>query len=296
MNQMYKILIIIIIILIFVSSFFKNTFIYVPQPASTDRYQKFYQKIHQLTESPDHVTNNFIQSNPDNIVLDTLFLKNLDTDICIIYFHGNAGNISMRYDMIKFLYNFGSILIFDYRSFGKSNGSLIDITEHTMETDAEAVWSYVKTNLKYDPNKISLFGESLGCSIALGLATKLSKTLEKSQYPHSLILNSPFYSLKSIISVIFSKMHLGLLGQIISMLYGNEYRSDLYIPYVNHMTKIIIAHSPRDEIIPHKEGFDLYKLISNTHPNVKFINILGTHNNLCLTDTYIYALSDIFQS
>lgn len=294
MKVIYIILIIVVLILYILVSYIKNICIYVPYLASHDKYEKFYHKIYKLTESPNNIKNIFIQT-PDNILLDTLYLKNPDTDICIIYFHGNAGNLAMRYDMINFLYNFGSVVIFDYRSFGRSSGNLIGISESTMGIDAETIWSYVIHNFGYKPTRISLFGESLGCSIVLCLATNLSKTLDESQYPHSLILNSPFYSLDSIIKVIFEKVRMSTMGNLLSVMYGTEYKSDSYIQYINHITKIIIAHSPRDEIIPHKEGYNLYKLISDIHPNIKFINVLGTHNNLCLTDSYIYALSNLFQ-
>lgn len=267
---------------------------YFPHKACHDKYHKFYKKIYQLTESPENIVNTLIKT-IDGIYLDTLYLKNDDKDTCIIYFHGHIGNLSMRYDMIKFLYNFGSVIIFDYRAYGKSTGSSFGITEKTMLTDAQTLWSHVENVLHYKPNKISLFGESLGCSIALLLATNLSKTLDDDQYPHSIILNSPFYSLHSFIKVFFQKIQLNPLGNILSSLYGYEYKSDTYIQYINHVTKIIITHSPRDEIVPYKEGYNLYKLISDIHPHVKFINVLGTHNNLCLTDTYIYALSDLFQ-
>lgn len=268
--------------------------IYNPLKASEDKYNKFYQKIYKLAESDDHVINTFVKTS-DNISLDTLYLKNSDSDICVIFFHGNAGNLAMRYDMIKFIYNFASVLVFDYRSYGKSDGSLLFISDNNLQLDGDTIWAYATTTLKYPPNKISLFGESLGCSIVLSLGAKLSKTLNPILYPHSIVLNAPFYSLESMIRVVFDKLRIGFIGYVLSTLYGTEYKSDTQIQYINHITKIIIAHSPRDEIVPYKESQKLYQLIVGTHPKTKFVNISGTHNNLYLTDTYIYALSDLYQ-
>ncbi len=282
------------VLFIVIIFYLKNPFLYHPHAAFDEKYDRFYQKIYQLAESEDHVSNFFVRTS-DNIMLDTLYLKNSDTDICIIFFHGNAGNLAMRYDMIKFLYNFGSVIIFDYRSFGRSNGDIMSLSESSLLIDASTIWTHVTTDLKYQPNRTALFGESLGCSIALSLAAKLSKTLDSAQYPHSLILNSPFYSLSSIMRAMFSKLKIGFVGNFLSVIHGYEYRSDIHIQYINHLTKIVIAHSPRDEIVPYKEGQNLYKLAALTHPDTKFVNILGTHNNLCLTDSYIYALSDLFQ-
>ena len=117
-------------------------------------------------------------------------MENPDSDICTIFFHGEDGNISMRYDMIKFLYTFTSVIAFDYRSYGKSTGTYL--SEDTFVTDAMTIWTYSKTKLNYHPQKISLFGESIGSSIALLLATKLSLISNYNMYPHSVVLNSSF--------------------------------------------------------------------------------------------------------
>lgn len=287
-------IVILIAIIISVLSYLKNSLIYNPIKASEEKYNNFYQKIYRLVESKDHVINTFVKTS-DNILLDTLYLKNPDSDVCVIFFHGNTGNLSMRFDMIKFIYNSASVLIFDYRSYGKSSGSLLFISDNNLQVDADAIWSYVQTDLKYTPNKISLFGESLGCSIAISLGAKLSKTLNSELYPHSIVLNSPFYSLTSMIKIIFNKLRIEFAGCLLSAIYGAEYKSNVQIQYINHITKIIIAHSPRDERIPYKESQKLYNLISSTHPNAKFITISGTHDNLWLTDPYIYALSELYQ-
>lgn len=286
--------IIIVFVIISIISYLKISLIYNPLKASEDKYNKFYQKIFKLAESDAHVVNTFVKT-IDNIQLDTLYLKNSDSDICVIFFHGNAGNLAMRFDMIKFIYNFASVLIFDYRTYGKSGGSLLFISDDKLQLDANTIWEYATTNLKYPPNKISLFGESIGSSIALALGAKLSKTLNPSLYPHSVVLNAPFYSLKSMVRIVFDKLRIGFVGHVIENLFGTEYKSDIQIQYINHITKIIIAHSPRDEIVPYKESQKLFQLISSTHPKVKFVNISGTHNNLYLTDPYIYALSDLYQ-
>jgi predicted esterase len=227
-------------------------------------------------------------------MLDTVFIKNPENDKCIIFFHGNAGNISMRFDMIKFLYNYASVLIFDYRSFGKSSGEISNLSSHGLIKDAEAIWEYTIKKLNFKANNISFFGESLGCSIAIYLTAKLSNEFKSENYPHSLILNSPFYSLKSMIKIMFDKIKIGFAGKIVSLFFGREYMSNEWIKMVNHRTKIIIAHSPRDEIVPYSEGLNLYNQISKAHVNSKFINITGTHNNLGLTDNYIYTLADLF--
>ena len=286
-------LIIILVILAIVLSYVKSIMLYHPIPANIEKYDKFYQRLIQLTESKKYVLN-YIVPTIDGILLDTVYVKNPDTNKCIIFFHGNAGNISMRFDIIKFLYHYASIIIFDYRSFGKSTGDSTLLSANNLKKDADAIWNFAITNLNIDPNNISFFGESLGCAIAISLAADLSKTMDSGYYPHSIICNSPFNSLASMVEVTFNKINLDFIGKLLSFFMGSEYRSDELIKYVNHKTKIILAHSPRDEIVPYNEGRRLYSAISQVHPNVKFINITGTHNNLGLTDQYIYALADLY--
>jgi len=286
-------MIILLLVLIVILTYMKIVLLYHPVMAVPDKYIKFYQKLSNLAESDEYISNVAVPTS-DGILLDTIYVKNPDTNKCIIFFHGNMGNISMRFDMIKFLYNYCSVIIFDYRSFGKSTGNSILLSGHGLRADANAIWNFATRDLKYHPNNISLFGESLGCSIAIGLASDLSKTLDNSQYPHSLILNSPFYSLSSMVEIIFDKINIGFVGNFLSLLIGSEYQSNEWIQFLNHRTKIIIAHSPRDEVVPYKEGWGLFELISGSHKNAKFINITGTHNNLGLTDNYIYALADLF--
>jgi len=89
--------------------------------------------------------------------------------------------------------------------------------------------------------------------VAIKLAADLSKTLDSNLYPHSIILNSPFNSLSSIINHTFNKYHYVILELLFSLI-ESEYDSNDWIKYISHTTKIIIAHSPTDEIIPYSDA------------------------------------------
>ena len=280
-----------ILVLGIVLEYLKKTLVYQPTVANSEKYEKFYEKLSQLSESQ---TYNYGVTTRDGIILDTIYIKNRDTNKCIIFFHGNAGNISMRFDMINFLYNYASVIIFDYRAFGKSTGGVMDLSSKNLQHDAAAIWDFATTILKIEPNNISLVGESLGCSVAITYTAFLSQTMNDKNYPHSLICISPFYSLPSMVNVVFSKLNVGLLGRFFAVFANSDFRSDKLIRYINHQTKIILAHSPRDEIVPHSEGLRLYNCIKDTHINSKFINISGTHNNTAFTDSFIYELAAIF--
>lgn len=276
--------------------YLKMIVIYHPHEARIDKYTRFMEKLSNLVTKKEYVKNEFIKT-ADNFMLDTIYLVNPSSSYCIILFHGNAGNISMRYDIIKFLYNYASVFVFDYRAYGRSSGDDIDLNCQALQIDSIAVWNHVINKLEYKANQISLIGESLGCSMAVYIAAEVSKTHNADNYPHSIVLNSPFYSLESMTVSIFSKIGFDIIGYILSMAMSNEYRTAEWINYINYQTKIIIAHSPRDEVIPYNEAVKLFTEVKNNHQyisHVRFITVSGTHNNLGLTDEYIYALADLF--
>ncbi len=52
-----------------------------------------------------------------------LYLPNLPARGTLLFFHGNAGNISHRLDSIRIFHNLRlSVFIFDYRGYGRSEG------------------------------------------------------------------------------------------------------------------------------------------------------------------------------
>jgi uncharacterized protein len=282
-----------IIAIILFAFYLKNAFLYHPIKSTDEKYQIFYHKLGNLIDSSNDL-HHFNIHTDKGYQLDTVYVKNPNSDKYVMFLHGNSGNITMRYDMIKFLYNYASVVIFDYHAFGMSTGDQWSLFRDGLYHDAKTVWNFMIHKLEINPSAISLFGESLGCAIAIHLAAEISSQMDSIYYPHSLILNSPFYSLSSMIEMIFEKNNMVCMGGLISYLFGNEYRSNYWIKYLNHRTKIIVAHSPLDEIIPYRQGVDLYDSIRRLNNTVKFINIAGTHNNFGLTDDYIYALADLF--
>jgi uncharacterized protein len=110
-------------------------------------------------------------------------------DYTVLYFHGNKHDITEYWDRVEFLYNAGfSILIFDYKGFGKSEGTC---SEDAIYADSRAVRSYLNSRTGVDTSKIIYYGYSLGCAAAVDLAV---------QYPpQKMILESPFASGEALI-------------------------------------------------------------------------------------------------
>jgi fermentation-respiration switch protein FrsA (DUF1100 family) len=103
--------------------------------------------------------------------------------VTVIVFNGNAGNRAFRAPLAAALAGRGiSTLLFDYRGYGGNSGSP---SEEGLAIDARAARRYVSTRAGAD--RIVYFGESLGCAVAVRLATE--------QPPAALILRSPWTSL-----------------------------------------------------------------------------------------------------
>jgi len=69
----------------------------------------------------------------------------------ILHFHGNAGNISHRLDLVQpFLHRGFSVFLFDYRGFGKSSGRP---SETGLYKDGLAAWAYLVEKETITPGK-----------------------------------------------------------------------------------------------------------------------------------------------
>jgi len=87
--------------------------------------------------------------------------------------HGNAGNLSDagRPEHYAGLRALGlNLLAFDYRGYGESSGSP---SEAGLYRDAEAAYEYLRDTLRVPPERIVLFGHSLGSAVAVELATRV---------------------------------------------------------------------------------------------------------------------------
>lgn len=63
-----------------------------------------------------------------------------------------------------------SVLVFDYRGYGRSSGNFPD--ESQVYQDGQAAWNYLRNERNISPRQILIYGESLGGAIALDLAVK----------------------------------------------------------------------------------------------------------------------------
>lgn len=177
-----------------------------------------------------------------------------DGERTLLFFHGNAGNISHRLETISYFHSLGlSVFIIDYRGFGKSTGK--PSVAGTMR-DARAAWQWLTVEKKIPASQIIVFGRSLGGGVAANLGTEVN--------PRALILESTFTSLHDVGKKMFPGLPKWLLG--------NDY--DTLTRIVGQAVPLLVVHSPDDEVIDFAMGRKLYE--SYEGPKA-FVEISGSH-------------------
>ena len=178
----------------------------------------------------------------------------------LLFFHGNAGNISGRLQKAKGWIEHGfSVLLVDYRGYGKSEGG-IERGEDVL-TDARASWNYLTGVKGAEPSQMVLYGESLGTHPAIVLAGEKKAA--------ALVLEAPFTSFADLAGV-----HYPFVPK--SFLKGFEFFN--LGPIEKIQCPVFILHGTKDEICP----FALArKLFDQAPPPKEFFEIAGgTHNDL----------------
>ena len=174
----------------------------------------------------------------------------------VLFFHGNAGNISHRLDSIRRLHAFGhGVFIIDYRGYGRSEGRA---SEDGTYRDAEAAWQYLTEARGVGAQEIVLFGRSLGGSIAAWLASR--------QRPGGLIVESSFTSAPDIGQELYPFLPVRWISRF-------NYATSVYVESVR--CPVLVAHSRDDEIIPFHHG----ERILEAAPEPRaFLPLNGPHN------------------
>ena len=90
--------------------------------------------------------------------------------LTLLLLHGNAGNISHRMDKYAVLLGLGvNVFALDYRGYGSSTG---EPSEAGLYHDADTAYHYLTGQRGIAPQRLILYGESLGSAVAVDLASK----------------------------------------------------------------------------------------------------------------------------
>ena len=234
------------VILLLLMYLFQSAFIYFPSRnivATPEDRGMLYEDVYLHTD--------------DGLRLHGWYIPAEEPRGTLLFFHGNAGNISGRLESIVMFHDLGlNVMIFDYRGYGRSEGKP---TEQGTYRDAITAWRYLTEVQEKNPRKIILFGRSLGGAVAAWLAAEVDAG--------GLVLESTFSSAADLASEIYPFIPVRWLLRI-------------HYPVIDYLEQIdvpvLIAHSKGDEVIPYHHSERLFEAAGE--PKYR-LEMRGGHND-----------------
>jgi fermentation-respiration switch protein FrsA (DUF1100 family) len=175
----------------------------------------------------------------------------------VLFLHGNAGNISHRLENGIHLTRLGlAVLLVDYRGYGRSEGSP---DEAGVYRDADAAYDYLMRRPDASPDRLVIFGRSLGAGPAVDLAVR--------RRCRALVIESAFCSTRALARELFPY-------SLFAPFIPDRFRSLAKIR--NLACPLLVVHGTRDEIIPYRHGRALYEAAPDPK---RFLDLEGAYHN-----------------
>jgi fermentation-respiration switch protein FrsA (DUF1100 family) len=175
----------------------------------------------------------------------------------LLFFHGNAGNLSHRADLLVALTTRtpAEVFVVGYRGYGRSEGRP---DEEGLYLDARAAWEHLTTSNGVAAERIVIFGKSLGGAVAVDLAAEVEAA--------GLIVESSFTSIADM-----ARAHYPFVPKFVIR---TRMDSEAKIPAVT-CPKLFI-HSKSDRVVPFRLGRKLYEAAGE--PKL-FYEVVGAGHN-----------------
>lgn len=187
------------------------------------------------------------------------FPGEVESDVLLVFIHGNAGNISHRLPLVSmFLRVPADFFLFDYRGYGKSGGK--PSGEEPLR-DARAALEWLKSHPRAAGKRLFLIGESIGASMALILGSEDGI--------------DGVVSLAAFTSIRDMARKMPIFG-VLSPLAPRWYDAIGAVPDVRVPT--LFVHGTSDEIVPFSHGERLFE--AATAPKEHLWVDGGGHNDL----------------
>lgn len=197
-----------------------------------------------------------------------------NSETTILYLHGNSTSLSDHLEMVQLFHSLGwNSLIIDYPKFGKSEGDFPN--ELSVYENASSAWEYLVKEKYISPNKITVYGHSLGGSIAIEMAARYSTMA-------GVIVESSFTSMMDMARKRIYRFF------PIKFILDQEFNS---IEKVKRLSvPILFMHGKKDSIIPYQMTVNLFEQASSAIKNIVLFED-GRHWNLKMVDNNRYIES-----
>jgi len=205
----------------------------------------------------------------DGTKLHGWYLPHPNPRAAVLFAHGNAGNLSDRAELLRTLHDRHglAVMAFDYRGFGRSEGSP---DEQGILQDARAARAWLARREGIAERDVVLMGRSLGGAVAIDLAAK--------DGARGLIVESTFTSLPDA-----ANEHMPWMAPKLLM----RNRLDSLAKIANYHGPLLLSHGDRDRVIPFEHGRQLFAAANEPK---RFITISGSDHNDPQTPEYHQAI------
>jgi hypothetical protein len=171
----------------------------------------------------------------------------------ILFLHGNAENISTHIASVAWLPARGfDVLLFDYRGYGRSEGSPSLAGLHL---DFDAALATMAARPEPDPDRIVVFGQSLGASLAI---TALAASPRREQV-RALVIEGAFTSYRELAREKLAGFWLTWpLQAPLGLTIDDSYRP---IDAIGELAPLplLIVHGEADRVVPPAHALALYE-------------------------------------
>ena len=175
----------------------------------------------------------------------------------VLFLHSNRGNVGAGLPKLQALHDAGlNVFTFDYRGFGKSNGTP---SERGLNLDALAAYFHVTGKYAVPPDRLFLYGEGLGAAVAIQLATQMPAA--------GMITEGAFTSLPDVLEIKPSFIPWRLL------LFRNQFNALVKIKRIR--MPLLLLHSSQDDVVPYRQAEQLFFYAANPK---QLVPVTGTHD------------------
>ena len=161
-----------------------------------------------------------------------------NSNITMLMFHGNAGNIGHRLPIARMIVNLigCNVFMLEYRGYGASTG---EPDESGLNIDAQTALDYLRQRAETRGHSIIVYGQSLGGAVSIKL---VAKNQDKGDII-GLVLENTFLSMRKLIPSVIPP------AKYLTLLCHQVWPSESLLPNITKVPTLFLS-GLQDEIIP----------------------------------------------